>query len=48
MILALAFAFVIVAMIFLLLAACNVPTGRVSMIWLGLVFLALSTILGKF
>ena len=41
-------ALVIVACILLLLAAFNVPTGPVSIGWLGLAFWALSTIYGRF
>jgi hypothetical protein len=42
------FAFVIVAIILLTLAAFNVPTGPVNIGWLGLAFWALSTIMGRF
>ena len=41
-------ALVIVACILLLLASFNVPTGPVSIGWLGLFFWALSTIWGRF
>lgn len=41
-------ALVIVACILLMLAALNVPSGPVSLGWLGLFFWALSTIIGKF
>lgn len=41
-------ALVIVAVILLALAAFNVPSGPVSLGWLGLAFWALSTIIGKF
>jgi hypothetical protein len=40
-------ALVIVACILLLLAAVNIPAGRVSLGWLGLFFWVLSTIWGK-
>lgn len=39
---------VIVACILFLLASFNVPTGPVSIGWLGLFFFALSFIWGKF
>jgi len=41
-------ALTIVACILLLLASFNVPTGRVSIGWLGLAFWVLSTIWGRF
>jgi hypothetical protein len=41
-------ALVIVAFILLLLAAFNVPSGPVSIGWLGLAFWVLSTLWGKF
>ena len=41
-------ALVIVACILFLIAAFGVPTGRFSLIALGLFFWALSTIWGKF
>ena len=41
-------ALVIVACILLLLASFNVPTGPVSIGWLGLFFFVLSFIWGKF
>lgn len=41
-------ALVIVAIILFSLAAFNVPSGPVSLGWLGLAFWALSTIAGKF
>jgi len=41
-------ALVIVACILFALAAANVPTGPVSIGWLGLAFFALSFVWGKF
>lgn len=40
-------ALVIVSAILLFLAAFNVPTGRVSIGWLGLAFFVLSTVWGQ-
>ena len=41
-------ALTIVALILLILAAFNVPTGPVNIGWLGLAFWVLSTLWGKF
>lgn len=38
---------VIIAIILLALAAFNVPTGKVSIGWLGLAFYVLSTVWGQ-
>ena len=40
-------ALVIVAVILFVLQACNVPSGPVSLGWLGLAFWSASTIVGQ-